>query len=505
MAETLKNKFEYKKLSPEEMKERNIIGRLVGPIADTTKPTRNGRFYGVDVWRHVIDDPIFREKVENRCLFAELGHPTDRIEVDMEKICACMSEIPTISDDGFVYGVWDILPTNNGKILKILCDYGTNIGISSRGEGDVMEDFDGNSHVDPETYTCETFDFVIVPAMKEARMKAVNESLETKSLKKALNEELEKATPENKAKMEETLESLGLLKKELESNPQSLAAKNIGATVVSELQEALLAKQKAESKVLELQEKLSVSYAKETKNEEEVAKYKTTIRNLSESASSVRALQQENSQLKEKLSQQDAFISRLKERYSRLLSEKKIEKESQDKLQEKLNESLVGNNKALENKDNEIKKLNESLTKLKEEKELNEKELNEKLADIRKDLTIKSNEYASKLAKSNQLVEKYINTAKKAVNKYIESKAGLLGVNPESIKKKLPKNYSFDDIDSVCESLNDYNINLSTLPIDVSGNNGFNVQFNIQKESIVSNNSNDDIDEALLQLANLKE
>lgn len=501
MSEKTKRIFEYKKLTPEEMKERNIIGRLIGPMADTTKPTRNGRYYGADLWKKTFNDPVFKEKVENRCLFAELGHPTDRLEVDMEKICACLAEMPTISDDGFVYGVWDILPTNNGKILKILCDYGTNIGISSRGEGDVTEDFNGNESVDPETYNCETFDFVIVPAMKEARMKAVNESLETSSLKKALNEELEKATPENKEKMKETLLDLGLLKEEVKSNPQGFAAKNIGATVVSELQEALLAKQKAEAKVLELQEKLSVSYAKEAKNEEDVAKYKTTIKNLSESASSVRALQKEINSLKEELSQKNTMISQIKERYTNLLTEKRNQKQTQ----EKLNESLSTSSKELESKNNEIKKLNESLEQLKRENSEKENQLNEKLSDLRKDLEIKSNEYSRKLVKSNQLIEKYINTAKKAVNKYIESKANLLGINPNSIKNKLPKNYSFDDIDSVCENLNDYKLNVSKLPIDFTDDN-FNVQFTKAKESILPpNNSNDDIDDALLELANLKD
>lgn len=500
MAENFKNKFEYKKLSPEEMEKRGILGRLAGPMADTTKPTRNGRYYGVDLWKKTFNDPVFKEKVENRCLFAELGHPTDRLEVDMEKICACLAEMPTIKDDGFVYGVWDILPTTNGKILKILCDYGTNIGISSRGEGDVTEDFNGNESVDPETYTCETFDFVIVPAMKEARMKAVNESLETSSLKKALNEELEKATPENKKIMKETLLDLGLLKEEIQSNPQGIAAKNIGATVVSELQEALLAKQRAESKVLELQEKLSVSYAKEAKNEEDVAKYKTTIKNLSESASSVRALQKEIDSLKEELSQKNTMISQIKERYTNLLTEKRNQKQTQ----EKLNESLSNTNKILESKNNEIKKLNESLEQLKKENSENQNLLNEKLSDLRKDLEIKSNEYSRKLAKSNELIEKYINTAKKAVNKYIESKANLLGVNPDSIKNKLPKNYSFDDIDSVCKNLNDYQLNVSKLPINLTDEN-FNVEFKKPKESLIpTNGDNDDIDESLLILANLK-
>ena len=42
--------FEYKKLSPEEMKARGILGRLIGPVADFINPTRNGRSYSESLW-----------------------------------------------------------------------------------------------------------------------------------------------------------------------------------------------------------------------------------------------------------------------------------------------------------------------------------------------------------------------------------------------------------------------------------------------------------------------
>ena len=37
--------FDYEKLKPEEMQARGILGRLVGVMADTVNPTRNGRAY----------------------------------------------------------------------------------------------------------------------------------------------------------------------------------------------------------------------------------------------------------------------------------------------------------------------------------------------------------------------------------------------------------------------------------------------------------------------------
>ena len=205
------NKFTYQKLTEEEQKKRRILGRLTGIIADSKNATRNGRLYSIDLWKKVFDDPIMEEKIKNRCCFGECGHPANREEVDMEKIAICLAEKPKVGKDGNLYGIFDILDTPCGKILKTLCDYGCNIGISSRGTGDLYTNENGQEAVDPDTYNCECFDAVLLPAVKSARLQMVNESLNTKtSLKKALVEDYKNASDEDKAKMKETLESLNI-------------------------------------------------------------------------------------------------------------------------------------------------------------------------------------------------------------------------------------------------------------------------------------------------------
>ena len=59
MIESLKKNenFVYQKLTPEEMKARGILGRLVGPCADFINPTRNGRKYTEELW-----DKVFKDK-----------------------------------------------------------------------------------------------------------------------------------------------------------------------------------------------------------------------------------------------------------------------------------------------------------------------------------------------------------------------------------------------------------------------------------------------------------
>lgn len=206
--------FTYKKMGLEEQQSRGILGRLTGIIADTKNPTRNGRKYSRELWEAVFENPVMQEKIANRCLFGELGHPTDREEVDMTKVAICLSDKPKIGEDGKLYGVFDILSTPNGRILKSLCDYGCNIGVSSRGTGDLYTDEDGNEAVDPDSYNCECWDAVVVPAVESARMQYVHESLDVKkynkTLRQRLTEELFKASEEDKEIMNEALETLGI-------------------------------------------------------------------------------------------------------------------------------------------------------------------------------------------------------------------------------------------------------------------------------------------------------
>lgn len=187
-------------LSEEEKASRHILARLYGPIATTKEKTRNGRGYNAELWRKALTDEVFREKVANKSLFLELGHPVDREETDMEKVCACIPELPKIVD-GDLYAYVDILDTKNGRLLKTLCDYGFIPGISSRGSGDIM----ANNEVDPETFFLETWDIVQLPAVKKARL-TMCESLNNKTLQRALKESFEKMNEEEVSEAIATLE-----------------------------------------------------------------------------------------------------------------------------------------------------------------------------------------------------------------------------------------------------------------------------------------------------------
>lgn len=213
MLESLKddNVLEYKKLTPEEMASRGILGRLIGVVASFASPTRNGRHYSEELWEKTFDDPIMKERIQNGVCFGELGHPLDREETDMEKVAVCMPELPKKNKDGKLTAVFDILDTPNGRILKTLCEYGSTLGVSSRGSGDTFMGPNGNEEVDPDSYTCQGFDIVLIPAVKTARLQYVTESLNNKkSLTESLKEMVDSASEEDKKVMEETISNLEL-------------------------------------------------------------------------------------------------------------------------------------------------------------------------------------------------------------------------------------------------------------------------------------------------------
>lgn len=512
MIETIKEGtgLQYTKLTEEEKASRKILGRLVGPIADCLNPTRNGRLYTEELWDKVFENPIMKEKFKNKVIYGELGHPADRTEIDMEKIAVCMSELPKKNSKGQLEGVFDILDTPNGRILKTLCDYGSTLGISSRGQGEVL----GDDSVDPDTYDCECFDIVLVPAVESARLKYVTESYDGHkkvSLTEALNEDLKNASKDDQVIMKETLDNLDI---KLECNDESHAdkldeskvsdkletkdeeANNVGSDqLVESLQEAIKAKSDLETQVQSLQGELAVSNTKVGELTEELNSYKANAARLSTLVNEGKDVANKVSMLEAKLNEKEESIKVLEGKVTELTSSK----ESSEKT---LNESISS-------KDNEVTTLNESLTKLQEQLDSVKKEYESKINELTESFSKKETELTSsikdlnqKLADSNSLAEGYKKTATSVVNSYIEEKARMLDVKKEEIINKLPKKYTLKDVNTICESLKKYSLNKRKLP--------FNLDESIEKVAITESSDDsikiknplidDEVDDMLLNL-----
>lgn len=173
-------------------KRKGCLGRLEGICADFVNPTRNNRLYGLKLWQNVFNNELVKEGLKTKTLFGELDHPEERFECLSKLACIVMTDYNIDEDAGVVTGGFDILDTVQGRTLKALLDYGCQMGVSSRGTGDVIEK-NGVEEVDPDTYEFSCFDVVSTPAVATARqtvVESVNQLNKRKTLLESINTEI---------------------------------------------------------------------------------------------------------------------------------------------------------------------------------------------------------------------------------------------------------------------------------------------------------------------------
>lgn len=509
MLETItNNNLTFRPLSQAEKQQRGILGRLSGPVASCVTATRNGRKYTEELWDKAFNSPIVQEMFKSGGVFGELGHPEDRNETDITKIAISMPEPPKKDKNGQLITYVDILDTPCGQIAYQLAKYGFKFGISSRGEGEVNEDWSGDETVDPDTYTLNAFDLVLLPACKNARLTFTESYNTEKPFKQSLTEALEKASEEDRKIMEEVLNNLEIDYNTEEEVPTSKSVENIeesqveddtivaaednGAEMIEALQEALSSKIELEKQVKTLQEKLSVCYTKEARYSNVLSKTKTelaqAISDKEELAKLNESLNTKVNDLSTALDQATITIEKQTQKIVGVKTQLKENMSSKTALTEdvsSLKSTIKSLNEDINGKDMRIKSLNESLTSLQEnfnkatkdhDRQINSlkeelqksnvqtRTLQEQLEEVKKDSKIIKSQATAKITKAEQLTEKYKTVAKTAVDKYIEARAQRLGVKAEDIKSKLNENFSFNDIDKVCESVQQYKLNINSLP-----------------------------------------
>ena len=607
--------FKYKKATKANSA---ILGTLEGPCADIINGTRNGRKYSDELWTKVFNNDIVKEQLANGGIFGEAGHPADREEVDIEKIAIAMPEAPKKGKDGKLWAKFHILDTPCGRVLKTLCDYGYNIGISSRGTGDIIEGFDGDE-VDPDTYNFTCFDAVLVPAVKEARMNYVTEGLGKKRCHQTLNQQLtesiSKASDKDKKLMTEALDNLGIKLDEEAVSPEGYTAAlralhdaieddtdtkglqkflcdmikqcqeiasdyDIELNCDQELDEALhvqatpeielIYKDKALKDLIEkdedthdalldacadaLQDLGSEKMSFHITYDDDIADWYIMECKMDESIKECDTVKEcadkTNEAVTEEKQTEDVGVDPMVEQLQATLKENALLKKQMQELQDKLavsgteaskmNEELTHYKSAtisLSAKAKEAKRLEKKVSTLnetveKQAKDLRAKaaqklqegtkaskqltmltesvkqqkaeiqQLNEKLADAQANAELKRSEYNKTITKAKTLIKEYKALAQDTVNRYIESKAVILGVSANEIKNRLTENYSIDEIDKVCDSLQSYQVNISKLPFNISKKN---VRVTESKKEALQVMSpfDDDIDEDLLALAKM--
>lgn len=156
---------------------------LEGIFADS-KPNRNGRVYGQELWEREVDK-YNSERISQRCSYGELNHPSvNAHDVNPDNVAILMTEA-SVNKDGEVYGKARVLETFKGNIIIGILDGGGRVSVSSRGLGTIGEQIEiggkkvGKVNKDfslvcwdsvlfPSNYSCDTIKGVVESVISKA-------------------------------------------------------------------------------------------------------------------------------------------------------------------------------------------------------------------------------------------------------------------------------------------------------------------------------------------------
>lgn len=146
---------------------------IEGIFAQAEKKNRNGRIYPKAVMEASIKTYI-DEYVDKKRAIGELSHPENRPKPKPEFASHRVTWLEMDGND--VRGKALVLETPQGQVLRGLLKGGTQMGISTRGLGNVIER-SGSTYVEPD-YAVMALDAVIDPSGIDCFVDAINESQE---------------------------------------------------------------------------------------------------------------------------------------------------------------------------------------------------------------------------------------------------------------------------------------------------------------------------------------
>ena len=180
-----------------DKKKPVVIGQFTGKCCDSNVVNNNDMHLGRQLFENLFASDEYKTALANGHYIGFLGHPDDPGDQNYMNACIVMTDC-YLTDDGEVFGTFDLVDTPVGRTVKSFIDAGVNFGISIRGAGDVASD----GEVDPDTFVFRGFDLVTFPAYEdcipEFREIAASKDLEKqKKFKKvcaSVNKELNNIT-----------------------------------------------------------------------------------------------------------------------------------------------------------------------------------------------------------------------------------------------------------------------------------------------------------------------
>lgn len=474
--------------------QKGVLGKLSGVFANFRTGTRNGgRLYNEEL----IDKRIFgnedvMEALETRTLFGELDHPEgDRCETEAKNAAVSIIKLEKDAEEGVVKGDALILDTPSGRTLKALVDSGAQMGISSRGIGEEIIQ-NGQTIIDPDTYDFITFDIVVTPANKGARLSLVEGKQRDTKLYKSIEKEINECI---------SLNQLDQLSKVIES------AIPVGKSKLKKLIETKIATLKSDEDITDTKSE-DINKGNEDIIPKKVQESKLTEQEIAEMQEASTKLLNENKSLVEKVEKLEKSNKLLQAKLTESRKSEKGKNLSYNKLEESNNRTiskLKNDNKEVIRKlkkinENKIKNLDETYKdKIKSlEESLKESDAkNTRLLEANKSLSRKAVETNVKLEEANsklkgkakleqqvKLLEGKLKVAEQANKTKLEESKKLKDQEVESLRNQLT------EAKSQISKLTEANTRISKLPFDVT-------RANLKYESVNSGMSMDSEEQAL--------
>ena len=242
--------------------------------------------------------------------------------------------------------------------------------------------------------------------------------------------------------------------------------------VIESLKDMIRQKEALETELSELRKAKTVGDAKEQELQEKLTRYREAFKKTSAEAAKVLELQSKVKELSEQLTQSKNTIKTLTEKVNNAQQLKESADVNKVRLTEQVNK-LTQKSEALEAK-----------------------------------LEGQTKQYTKKLQERTDLAKAYKARFIETLNKYVESKASMLSVQPSEITSRLNENYTLADVDAVCDQILDSTINFGRLPFSGRGKTSVRIAESVSKNTVANTRINPDygydIDDSLLELAGLK-
>lgn len=479
LIEKIASKLKY---MPAE-KDSPYIGKLAGPGADLTKPTRNDRKYTVRLWRNVEKSEDFKEGLDTHTIFGEADHPEDRVDTRIKEVAMVLTEFDIRENDGIVYTEFGVLDTPNGRILKTLLDAGCKIGVSSRGLGDEIIR-EGETLIDEDTYEFFGFDAVVTPANKIARPSVIESSNKKPMLAESIIKEINNATTLDEVKSIERIMSKVKLP-DNDSIKESLNIKlsKLGENISEDNSLELLTEknEKLEKMVEKLKSRISANNIRiermrnklheSINNSRDLSKmlqnnkvYRTNLEeSILDGTNQIEELETANHSLRDLCNKHKRIAE------SSLESKKHFANKARA-LENKLSKSSVKSQElSSENRRllSEIKQLRSEKKSIQESYESRIASLNKSIEKQKQSRELTENKRISHEASLNEKLDGALRHASNAITSYLSVKCASMGVSIKTVEGLLPKNYTVEDIDIVVSELSDRKHRIDKVPVAI--------------------------------------